>query len=265
MHPLVVDDRHVCLLKIHVPIRVVPAFDVVAFVVWVVLYLVACRDGARGVELAGGVGGGCEIPAKHALVADRPENDGRVAAVVQNHFPLLIDKEVFILRVVVHADRRPVGFAAVQHGRLEVDIETLVVALLHEAGARRVVRGAHEVHVRLLEKFHIEIVDRRLGNEALERVDEMAVGASELHELAVDEHVFLLIEGDISKTDALRVNRRGLAGRLAGDFEAIQARMLGIPCLRRRHLCPPSDLRLFQLAIGRGERDFLAFGIEQPE
>ena len=188
-----------------------------------------------------------------------------MAAVVEHHLALLVGEEVLVLRVVVHVARFPVGLAAIEHGRFEVHIKPLLVALLDEADARRVVRGADEVHVRLLEKIHIDVVDRRLRNEALERVHEVAVSASEFHALAVDEQVVFFVKPDVTKTDTLRVNRSGLPRCLARDLEAIQARMLGIPCLRRRHLCFPSDLWLAELAIGRGERDFLAFGIEQPE
>ena len=188
-----------------------------------------------------------------------------MAAVIKNNLALLVDEEVLILRVVVHVERLPVGLAAVQHGRFEVHIKPLLVALLDEAAAWRVVRGANEIHVRLLEKIHIDVVDRRLRNEALERVHEVAVGAAELHDLAVNDQVLFFIEADVSETNPLRVNRSWLAGRLARDLEAIQARVLGIPSLRRGDLRLPGDLRLVELAIGRGERDFLALGIEQAE
>ena len=41
--------------------------------------------------------------------------------------------------------------------------------------------------------------------------------------------------------------------------------MLGVPSLRRVNQRFPSHLGLFQLAIRRGEWDFLALGIEQSK
>ena len=111
--------------------------------------------GAR-VEFAGGCETGLVVLSVSALVAEAPEDDGRIVAVAYHH----ADGAVDVLRFP-GSDGRDAGVAVVVpaavtfHIGLVHDVESVVVEDGVHLGLARIMARAYGVHVGLLHHGHI--------------------------------------------------------------------------------------------------------------
>jgi len=89
-------------------------------------------------------------------------------------------------------------------------------------------RGAHEVHVRLLEADHVETVELGCRGTSQRRVDIVAAGSAQFDGLAVDEHT-VFYDLHVTETDAF-AEAGGLVVFLTDrDGEGVEVGVFGIP------------------------------------
>ena len=146
------------------PVSVAVAFHIVQSRIHLAPYLRGLSAGAGGtlivygarVEFAGGCETGLVVLSVSALVAEAPEDDGRIVAVAYHH----ADGAVDVLRFP-GGDGRDAGVAVVVpaavtfHIGLVHDVESVVVEDGVHLGLARIVARTYGVHVGLLHHGHI--------------------------------------------------------------------------------------------------------------
>ena len=203
-----------------------------------VVALVVKRTGR--VELASGLGHLVVVAAEVRLVAERPEDDGRVVAVACDHADHAVDAGGLPLGVVGDVAR---GVA--EAVRLEValvdEVDAVFVAEVVPARVIGVVARADGVEVVALEEE--DVLHHRVDGEGAPRlgVELVAVYAFEGDAAAVEEEDAVL-DLDLAGAD-LEGSRhldapRGVA---EGDGEVVEVGVLGVPEMRAGNLAGELD------------------------
>ena len=180
---------------------------------------------ARGVGLADPVGEREVVLADAALVAERPEDHGRVVPVAHHHARAALEPRV--APGVVMRERRVVR-VGLDVGLVH-EVDAVLVAQVEPAGLVRVVAAADGVEVEALEELHVQLVRLRRDELAVHLVELVAVHAADLGRPAVHEEL-AVFDADVAEADALRDDLERPALEVAQrDDERVEVRHLGAP------------------------------------
>ena len=126
-----------------------------------------------------------EVLAGTRFVAVAPEEDGRMVLVALDHVHVAPHCREREARVVARR-ALPVSHAVRLHVRLVHERDAVQVAKVVPVVVLRIVRVAHERAVRALEELHVLLLTFVRTIVPIHRIGLMAVGAAELHLLAVE-------------------------------------------------------------------------------